>query len=144
MTVAAPLHVAEIDGHQLRFFRTPNNDGRPDLPWHCVDDLSKVFGLNRQQRRALLQGMQKYDAFRTVATSDGILTIGPHYTAQGAISAIAEIVGDAKSKRIDNAYGGASAEALKKLTTGLQFPSDAWFAWMKAAMNRHEDAGAAS
>jgi hypothetical protein len=30
--VIEPLHVAMIGGHSLRFFRTPLNDGRPDLP----------------------------------------------------------------------------------------------------------------
>jgi hypothetical protein len=40
-----PIHVATIRGHQLRFFKTPNNDGRPDMPWHSHDDLIKCVGL---------------------------------------------------------------------------------------------------
>jgi hypothetical protein len=34
-----PLHIGTIRGQQLRFYRTPNDDGRPDMPWHCHDDL---------------------------------------------------------------------------------------------------------
>jgi hypothetical protein len=39
-----PLHVAIVTGKQLRFFRSPNNDGRPDFPWHSTNDLQSVFG----------------------------------------------------------------------------------------------------
>jgi hypothetical protein len=143
--IVKPIHVATINGHQLRLYRTPNNDGRPDLPWHSIDDLGRVFGLNRQRRRVMLEGMQRYGCFRTIATTDGLVTIGPHYAAQGAISAIAEIVGDAKSKHIESEYGYAFVEACKKLVPpGLAFPSDSYLKWMRDAMHRHEDAGATS
>jgi hypothetical protein len=36
--VSKPLHIATIGGHPLRFFRTPINDGKPDMPWHAVGD----------------------------------------------------------------------------------------------------------
>jgi hypothetical protein len=48
-----PLHVAIVNGKQLRFFRSPNNDGRADFPWHSTDDLQSVFGLNRAQCRIM-------------------------------------------------------------------------------------------
>jgi hypothetical protein len=48
--ITKPLHVATVVGGQLRFFRTPNEDGRPDLPWHSVDDLQQCLGLDRSAR----------------------------------------------------------------------------------------------
>jgi hypothetical protein len=39
-----PLHIGQVGGQPLRFFKTPLDDGRPDLPWHCVDDLRAVSG----------------------------------------------------------------------------------------------------
>jgi hypothetical protein len=33
----APIHVAVINCKPLRFFRTPLDDGRPDLPWVAID-----------------------------------------------------------------------------------------------------------
>jgi hypothetical protein len=51
--ITEPLHVAIVDDRQLRFFRSPNNDGRPDFPWHSTDDLQSVFGLNRAQCRIM-------------------------------------------------------------------------------------------
>jgi hypothetical protein len=46
-----PLHIATIDGQPLRIFKSPRNDGIPDLPWHAVDDLQQCLRLNRQQRK---------------------------------------------------------------------------------------------
>lgn len=114
MNIHSPIHVGTVNGQQLRLFKTPNDDGRPDFPWHSVDDLGQAFGLNRQRRRMMLQGMQKYGVFRTVATPDGLIVIGPHYTAQGAISAIAQIIGDSKSKQVDSDYTFAFIEACTR------------------------------
>jgi hypothetical protein len=44
--IIAPLHVGIVGGQPLRFFRSPLNDGRPDLPWHAVDDLQQCLRLN--------------------------------------------------------------------------------------------------
>ena len=66
-----PIHVATVAGRPLRFFRTPLNDGRPDLPWHCVDDLYRCLGLGRAAQRDLLSRLRAKGAMQTVATADG-------------------------------------------------------------------------
>ena len=128
-----PLHVATIRGHQLRFFRTPNNDGRPDFPWHCCDDLYRCMELPRKVRRYFQRCWTNRSMFRTVATTDGIVMIAPHCVAQGATSAWNEIGG----VNIENEYALESAHALNKLTAGLTFPEQV-LPWAAAAIKRHE------
>jgi hypothetical protein len=131
-----PLHVASIGGHPVRFFRTPNNDGRPDLPWHAVDDLYRALELNREQRKGFLHMLRKRGGIRTLATSDGIVIVAPHFIAQGCIDAMIDVGVAPSAVRIE--YDLASTEAVQKLIPHhLPFPSDDWVAWMKAAMNRH-------
>jgi hypothetical protein len=138
-TVIKPLHVATIRGHQLRFFRTPNNDGRPDLHWHCVDDLWRCMGLSREQRRIMQHKMKEpgpfRNSFRTIATSDGLVTIAPHFIAQVITSTWRET----GSANIETEYALAGAEALQKLTAHLSFPEEV-LPWTAAALNRHEAA----
>jgi hypothetical protein len=134
MTVIKPLTVATIGKHPLRFFRPPNDVA--DFPWHAIDDLHRCLGLNRQQRRVFLCKLQTKN-IQTVATPDGIVSIAPHYMAQGTIDAMVE-EGMAPA-RIRAEYDDAGAEALRKLIPAhLTFPSDAWMAWMKAAWHRHD------
>lgn len=131
-----PLHVATIRGQQLRFFRSPNSDGRPDMPWHCCDDLYRCMGLPRDVRRHFQRHMSNgrfRSDFRTVATVDGLLTIAPHYAAQGLLSACKEIGG----ADIENEYAREGGEALKKLTEGLSVEQS--LSWMVAAFKRHHD-----
>jgi hypothetical protein len=83
---AIPLHVARVGGHQLRFFQSPMNDGCPDFPWHSVDDLHRCLGLNREQRKFFLHKLKaKHNEVRTVATAEGIITVAPHFMAQGTV-----------------------------------------------------------
>jgi hypothetical protein len=131
-----PLHVASVGGQLLRFFNTPLEDGRPDLPWHAVDDLHHLLGLNRDARRFFLRKLRKRGGVETVATSDGVVTVAPHYMAQGTIDAMVEKRMAPASIRDE--YEHAGAEALQKLGVPFPLPSDGWMAWMKAAMNRHE------
>jgi hypothetical protein len=133
-----PLHVAQVGESRLRFFRTPLEDGRPDFPWHAVDDLHLCLGLNRELRKIFLRKLRSgQQLVRTVPTAEGLVTIAPHYMAQGMIGAVIE-AGIAPDS-IRASYDAAGGEALKKLCSHLQFPSDAWFGWMKAALNRHEE-----
>ena len=132
-----PLHVGTIRGHQLRLYRTPNNDGRPDLPWHSVEDLYRCIGMRRDLRREFQRKMKSgpfgHD-FKTVATPDGIVTIAPHYVAQGTISSCLQT----GCSDIYDEYSREFAAALQPLTAPLPFGSDAFFQWLKAALNRHE------
>jgi hypothetical protein len=36
-----PVHIAMVGGKPLRFFASPLNDGRPDLPWVVIDDVGR-------------------------------------------------------------------------------------------------------
>lgn len=133
-----PLHEARVCGKRLRFFRTPLNDGRPDLPWHSVDDLQSCLGLSRAQRKIflrMLQNDQRMGPIQTVATTDGLISIAPHFAAQGMIGAIQQ-VGMAKPEA-DAEYAVAGVEACKKLTGGMSF-QNGLLEWMAAAMKRWE------
>lgn len=130
-----PLHIATIRGHQLRFYRTPNEDGRPDMPWHSVDDLAQCFGASRSHRRAMFKQLRAC-GFKTIATADGIVTIAPHFAAQGAIAAAQACIGGCED--IDRAYCFEGAIACQKLTAGPSF-NNGLLEWMKAAVHRHDD-----
>jgi hypothetical protein len=136
--LTAPLHVAIIRGHQLRFYRTPNDDSRPDLPWHCIDDLYRCMGMSRGVRKHFQRQMKRgpfASDFRTVATSDGIIMIAPHYVAQGITAAWRET----DCADIENEYAREGAHACKKLYAGLS--PEQLLPWLKTALERHEGAG---
>jgi hypothetical protein len=133
-----PLHVAAVGQHSLRFFASPLNDGRPDLPWHAVDDLHQCLRLDRRQRRIFLAKLRKWKQPHTVATATGIVTLAPHFMAQGTVDAWVEDGYVPASVRDE--YDHASSEALEKLMLGLTFPSEQWPAWLADAMNRWDDA----
>lgn len=134
-----PIHVGDVNGQRLRFFRSPL-DG-PDFPWHRVDDLYRCVGLDRNQRRYFLRWLRERGGeVRSVATSEGPVVIAPHFMAQGCIDAGVETGRVLVAVR--TAYDIEGAMALKKVVPlHLEFGSDAWFEWMKTAMHRHEGAG---
>jgi hypothetical protein len=109
-----PLHIGTVGGHPLRFFRTPLTDGRPDCPWHCVDDLHKCLGLNRDLRRLFLRKLKsaKWPA-KTIAAADGVITIAPHFTAQGTIDAMTDE--GVAPKSVHDEYDRAAVKAMTKI-----------------------------
>jgi hypothetical protein len=136
--VIEPLHVAVIGGHPLRFFRTPLDDGRPDFPWIAIDDLYRCLGLNRNERKFMLRSFEGRRHSTRIRTPGGTTIVVPHYHAQGAVGAMVEI--GKPSKEIEIAYRLAGVEAMQKLVpANLEFPSDAWLDWMKAAMDRWDE-----
>lgn len=137
-----PLHVGTVGGHPLRFFRSPLKDGRPDFPWHVVDDLHQCLGLNRDARRFFLRklkGAEWGKNVRTIATADGVVTVAPSYVAQGTVDAMVEEGMAPGSVRRD--FDRASVDAMRKLGVPAAFGTDTWLRWMKAAMDRWESAG---
>jgi hypothetical protein len=80
-----PLHVTVIGGHPLRFFRTPINDGRPDMTWCVIDDVGRCIGLSRTDRRTHLRAaVRAFEGIaRSIATPDGPVTIVPHTLTPG-------------------------------------------------------------
>jgi hypothetical protein len=148
--VIEPLHVAKVGPHSLRLFRTPLNDGKPDMPWHAVDDLHQCLGLNREARRFFLHKLQtgpwsKY--VRTVATADGLVTVAPHFIAQGTIDALTGLgMSAATVDALYFDYARAGTKAMRKLRPAHleddDPEGDAFLTWLGAAFHRWDDAGA--
>lgn len=111
------LHAATIAGKTVRFVAPPNPG--PDFPWHVADDLFVALRFPRPVRREFQQRLQgKFSGeVRTVATATGIVTICPHYMAQGSIGAGEEI--GCAPYEANGDYARAGAAALTALTTGL-------------------------
>jgi ethanolamine utilization microcompartment shell protein EutS len=90
------------------------------LPWHVHDDLAACLGLPRDARRQFRQrkigGPFKGDV-RTVATASGIVTIAPHFAAQGLIGAAIEA--GMASIAFDDQYSAATIAAFKVITGDL-------------------------
>ena len=136
--IAAPLHTGTVRGAPVRFFRSPIEDGRPDMPWVAWDDLTASFPLPAGLRDDFRRGLRAEwgDASRTVATSAGPAVVVPHFAAQGFIHAMAECFGmDAEGD-----YATAGAEALERLTAHLTFP-DGVLAFSAAALRRWDAEG---
>jgi hypothetical protein len=134
--VIEPLHVGTVGGKPLRFFRTPLNDGRPDMPWAAIDDVGRCIGLSRTDRRIHLRAaVRAFEGIaRSVATPDGPTTIVPHTLILAAIEGLIDI-GRVSASARDN-YAHACAVACMKLGVG-PFPSpEAANAWAHAAANR--------
>jgi hypothetical protein len=134
MTVE-PLHIATVGGHSLRFFKTPLNDGRPDMPWVAIDDLGRCLGLSRAHRRihlALLFRAFK-EIVRTVETPDGRVAILPHTIVMAAVEALLMKGRTTASARDE--YVNASADAMKNFAPSFPSP-EALTAWVNAAANR--------
>jgi hypothetical protein len=128
------LHVATVGGHPLRFFKTPLDDGLPDMPWVAIDDLGRCAGLNRVRRRIHLRVFSQLEITRTVATPNGRVRIAPHAIARAAVEALIDR-GRAPASMRDE-YVHASADAMMKVSPG-PFPSvEALTAWVNAAANR--------
>lgn len=130
--IVSPLHTAGLGKSTLRFFRSPNVGA--DFPFHCHDDLVACLGLPRELRRFFKRKIAadwKAD-IRTIATPDGIVTIAPHFMAQGLIGAAIDTRSAPSS--FDEDYAKAAADALKIVTTG--WSADETVAYLIEAFNR--------
>ena len=114
--VATPIHVASVGAGTLRFFKSPS---APDIPWPprrpgaC---LGLTRDARRQFRQKLIGGPFKAD-IRTVATASGIVTIAPHFAAQGLIGAAIEA--GLASAAFEDRYTAAAIAAFKVMTGDL-------------------------
>jgi hypothetical protein len=111
------LDTGQIDGKEVRFFRSPSS--APDFPWHATDDLHVALGFPRDLRRQFAQKLRAGWAkdVRTVATSSGLVTIAPHFMAQGMIGAAEEVGCGPYTASTD--YARAVAGAMKLLAGDL-------------------------
>ena len=91
--IVKPIHTGTINGHPVRFFKTPMNDGRPDFAWHSTDDLMKAANLTPEMQEYFLRSMKADHSglYQTVATPDGLVTVAPHCAAQGFTQAMVAI-----------------------------------------------------
>lgn len=115
MSVLTPiLHEATVASVRVRFFRP--QAGTPDFPWHVADDLFAALRFPQPVRLHFQQSLRSDhgSTIRTVATSEGIVTLAPHFMAQGAIGAGVDIGCAPYQAEID--YAKAGAAALTKLT----------------------------
>jgi hypothetical protein len=135
--VIEPLHVAMVGSHSLRFFRTPLNDGRPDLPWVAIDDLGRCLGLSRTDRRVHLRAVHAGSKaiIRTIATSDGPASIIPVSMANAAAAALVEDLGRG-SPQARAEYQRAAGHALMKLAPQPFASAEELMAWTNAATTR--------
>jgi hypothetical protein len=131
-----PIHVGTIRGQQVRFFRSPDDDGRPDFPWVSIDDLAICTGLDRDRRKYIPRMTQNiaFGRKKTVATASGLVTIIEHCFAQGFLGATAEFFGPTFDIRQE--YAEVDVEAVRKLTDG--FDRAELMSWAVAAVRRND------
>ena len=112
--LAAPIHVAVINGSQLRFFENPTSSA-PDMPWHVADDLFVACGFTREMRQHFLRHAQIAfgDDLQRIATLDGPVTITPHAAAQALLSAASQVTFELR--QLETAYIKAASDALDAL-----------------------------
>lgn len=124
--IIEPLLVHEIDGLPLRMFASPLyvRHRQPDFPWHSIDDLRRILRFD-QEIDALFQRKLKSDwpeDVRTVATSQGITTIGRHNLAMGLLQFVRyrrQILPTVDRRRIEKEVRVAATRAMKEMTKHL-------------------------
>lgn len=90
--IVTPAYIGTFNQAPLRFFKAPLPG--PHLPWHAAEDLYACLRLPRDLRRTFqrqLKSSEYKNAVRTVAVTDGIITIAPHFVAQGLIGAMIDV-----------------------------------------------------
>lgn len=128
------IYTGKVNGKPVRFFATPLSDGRPDFPWHSTDDLMSACNLDGAARKHFLRMAQRdhADTVRTIATPDGLVTVAPHYQAQGLVDAMVEVKRVKKGARND--YDTAIIKAGEAMC-----PLGMSFEYMIAAFHRWSD-----
>lgn len=129
-----PIYTGKINGKPVRFFSTPLADGRPDFPWHSSDDLMAACNLDGAARQHFLRMTQRDHAetVKTIATPEGLVTVAPHYQAQGLVDAMVHVKRVKKRARLD--YDMAIMDAAKAM-----FPMGMSMEYMIAAFHRWSD-----
>ena len=125
-SIIEPILVHEIDGLPLRMFASPlyQKHRQPDFPWHSVDDLRQILRLDADLDQAFQRRLKSDwpEDVRTVATSDGITTIGRHYMAMGMLQFVRyrrQILPTADRRRIETQVRIAATKAMKEMTKHL-------------------------
>ena len=114
-----PLLVADVNGRALRFFRPPRREA-PDLPWIALDDLERCLGFPPEVRETMLRQLKLSDwraETMTVASEGEIVTVIPHFIAQGLIESC--IAAGIAPPETDRGYYRAAPKALKAMVAHL-------------------------
>lgn len=118
--LSVPLLEGDVHGSKVRFFASPTYVAtrQPDMPWHSVDDLWPLVldGAAETLRRRL---RSEWEEPRTVATADGIVTIAPHFMAEGLFEAAIEAAGGDRFTRLRGRYRNCCTQAMKLMTAHL-------------------------
>ena len=122
MTITKAIHTAMINGRPLRFFKSLNPG--PHMPWHSQDDLFKCLGIPKSARTVFRKMTAEHEEWarqvRIVNTENGLVTIAPHFMAQGIIGAMAQSEFAAWDEElVTNDYTLGASRAMDVLTDGL-------------------------
>jgi hypothetical protein len=120
--VVSPIHIGSLNGKPLRFFGAPIDE--PQLAWHAWDDLVACASLPRQMGERFQRSLRRDypNAIRTVATPEGIVTIAPHWMAQGFVGSMIECKRMPASAELN--YTVQSVDAWNALTANLPDTQD--------------------
>ncbi len=135
--LTTPVFTGELNGKPLRFFKAPRPG--PHLVWHSWDDMLACFALPRDLRRHFKARLQQdyRTEIETVATSEGITTVAPHWMAQGLIGSMTDL--GFASNGTDISYARESVKAWNVAVGDL--PPGANFDLMVAAFQNTNKMG---
>lgn len=110
--LSEPVHVGTVNGKRLRFFRGPSPE--PRMPFHAHADLLECLELPPEVKTVLTRKLINHwkDDIKSVATTEGIVTIAPHYVAQGLISSAMMLESGTSNEVVKNGYEKEGAKAL--------------------------------
>jgi hypothetical protein len=139
MTMTKAIYIGTLNGKPLRFFESPNPG--PQFPWHSTDDIFKCMGLDHGARNVFRKMINEHAEWskevRIIDTDSGLVTIGPHFMAQGLIEAMVMAGRVSKTEEeLDDEYTVAAMEAAKVLTDGMT--GEEGFRFMMAAAKSHQ------
>lgn len=123
----APILIGDFYGHEVRYFASPTYlaTRQPDMPWHCVDDLwSALFPKGNTEAATFLKRKLRSDwhEVRTAATASGIVTIAPHFMAEGIFEAFLDMPDNVRSdvvRQLRGRYRNCCTQALKIMTANM-------------------------
>ena len=119
-SVHSPIHRADVFGQELRFFSSPiyMKQKTADMPWHVFNDLLAALGLDEKASIFILRELRgDWAEPQTIATPDGLVTIAPHFMADGLIDAVGADSNfqPENFKLVSAAYRRNLTEALKQM-----------------------------
>lgn len=123
LKITEPLILGEFESLSVRYFRSPLYEKfrQPDMPWHAIDDLHPAL-LPSTEAAVHLKRALRTDWYepKTVATSEGLVTIAPHFMAEGLFEAIEGTEFQPPNfHRLRGRYRYFCTQAMKEMTAHL-------------------------